>query len=223
MNEEFFETDDPATRSDLQRIDRLVCSDAFLKGLGEHANDLPPPEGFPLVRDIAKADELLRPSELFELPEPWPYHEFYGGIEEESGRIQFRQGMTQEQSFRLSGKMNKNSDPFHEAFLGKIYKIFERENVVSYFLSAGNAAAMEESHFMGFTERHLPNNIHAHVYYIIKAVYFGGLDNSPLFKRMFEAFQTGGFPCGWLGPYSEGNYDPVKSVALLHLGRHDRD
>ena len=46
-----------------------------------------------------------------------------------------------------------------------------------------------------------------------------GVSKSPIFTRMFEGFETGGFPCGWIGPLPEDGGDPVEAVAVFHLGK----
>lgn len=219
MIEDFFHTEDPSTRRDLERVDELVCGETFLKGLGKFASDAPSPKGFPVVSDIVKADELLIPSDLYELPEPWPYQELYGVIEEESGRIQYRTGVPQAQINSIFLAMDRKSSKFDTALLGRVDEIYKKEKVIDQFRDSGNVEALGEKHFARFSEVLVPHNIHAHVHYIILAAYYGGIDKSPLFKRMFEAFQTGGFPCGWLGPLPEDGGDPREAIAVLHFGQ----
>ena len=54
----------------------------------------------------------------------------------------------------------------------------------------------------------------------IDTALLGGMNRSPIFTRMLEAFETGGIPCGWLGPLlPEDGGDPVRAIALLHFGK----
>jgi hypothetical protein len=218
MIEDFFETDNPATQADLRRIDKLVCSDVFLKGLGDRANDFPPPAGFPVVRDTVRARELLLPSALYELPEPWPYQEFFGVIEDEYCRIQYKTGMPEYEIDQIHCIMDRKSIKFGTAFDVHSGRVVAEEKIIEKLRAAGSRKDLPEAVFKEFSEVFLPHNVREHVYYIIMAAYFGGIDNSPLFKRMFEAFQSGGFPCGWLGPLPEDGGDPGTAVALLHFG-----
>lgn len=219
MIKELFETDNPRIREDLERIDQLVSCDTFLKGLGFRADDVPLPKGFPVVRDAAKAKELLIPADLYELPAPWPYQELFGVIEDEAGLWWTASAAKEEESYRYVELRTRISSDVEKVVDRHIESRLNSEGVVEKLRKAGNGASLDEKDFRFFAEDALPHNVSAHIDYMIEAAYSVGLKNSPLLNRMFEAFQTGGFPCGWLGPLPEDGGDPVKAIALLHFGR----
>ncbi len=53
---------------------------------------------------------------------------------------------------------------------------------------------------------------------MVHACYFGAIEEDPCSQRLFQAYQTGGMPCGWLGlvDYQDGA-DPKECIALFHM------
>lgn len=219
MISRLFETDDPVTRSDLERIGLLLDSDVFLKGLGVNTKDCQVPDDFPLVTDIVKAKELILPQDLWDLPEPWPYQDLVGVVEEEAGRLYYRTGISDDRRKVIKELSGRNIGKFESYLLDLIDFSYEKHHIDEYLREHGLSEPIDEKKFDHIAHGVFQNNIHGFIWYIIIATYYGGLDNSPIFKRMLEAFETGGIPCGWLGPLPEdGGNDPVKAVALLHFG-----
>lgn len=220
MISRLFETDDPVTRSDLERIHTLLENDIFLKGLGVNANDCLVPDDFPLVADIATAKEFILPQDLWDLPEPWPYQDFVGVVEEEAGRLYYRTGIPEDRRKEIKELSGRNTREFEPYLLDIIDFSYQRHHIDEYLREHGRSGPIDEKKFDHIVHGVFQNNIHGFIWYIIKAAYYGGLDNSPIFKRMLEAFETGGTPCGWLGPLPEdGGNDPIKAVTLLHFGQ----
>lgn len=218
MIEQYCIVDDPLKQSDLNRIDCMLCSDNFLKALGVNARNSPPNIGFPVVTDLAQATELLRPVELYRLPEPWPYQEFYAVIEDEDAKLGCRTGISDDRQYALSQLTSEYSPRLWRDLSERVSLAFETHKVRDYLLSQCRNDDFKNETFSFFVEELIPHNISGFVYHIIKTVYYGGLQSSRINLRVLEAFETGGLPCGWLGPLPEEGGDPVKAVAVLHFG-----
>lgn len=103
--------------------------------------------------------------------------------------------------------------------LEHIDAVYEKHDVKNHLRKNSVSSQLDEKRFEDIVDLTFKNNIDGFITYIIDAAYLGGLDKSPIFERMLEGFETGGFPCGWLGPLPEDGGDPVESIAVFHLGR----
>ncbi len=218
MIEEYCDVDDPQMASDLKRIDAILCSSVFLKGLGVNASDAPSPMGFPVVADLVRAKELMRPTNLYHIPEPWPYQEFYTVVEEEWGRMAFCTGLSERSQYMLSQRIMGFSGPLASALQGLVAATLEVNQVHEHFVSRDCSKLSEGELLLSFTSELVPHHIVSLVQYMVRAVYYGGLDNSRINYRVLQAFETGGIPCGWLGPLPGEGGDPVEAIAVMHFG-----
>lgn len=53
---------------------------------------------------------------------------------------------------------------------------------------------------------------------MVQTCFFDVFEVNPLAQRLFQAYKTGGMPCGWLGEtdYQDGA-DPTECLALFHM------
>ena len=214
-----FITDDPTTRRDMERIGALVLSDTFLKGLGANAEECVIPSDFPVVTDILRAKELLVPQELWDLPEPWPYEEIVSVVGEEAGRLTYKTGISTQRRQEIDSFRHEWNRRIDVPLLDHIDTFYERYDIKTYLRKKSASPQLEEETFERIAENTFKNNIHGFILYVTEAAYLGGVSKSPIFARMLESFEIGGFPCGWIGPLPEDGGDPVKAVAVFHLGK----
>jgi len=187
--------------------------------LGVRAEDCSIPADFPVVAEIARAVELNIPQELWDLAEPWPYQDIHGVVEEETGRLYYRTGISR-QGLK---KMDETHSEFYRQIamplLRHIDATFDKHDVVEHLTATCRSEKMDQATFRRISFDWFKNNIDGFITCIARTAFYGGLGKSPIFTRMLEAYETGGFPCGWLGPLPEDGGDPVKAIAVLHLGK----
>ena len=210
---DYFDTDDPLTRRDLKRIDDLLESDVFLKALGIEAHTLLVPEGFPIVTDIVRAEKMLHDQDVWDTPEPWPYQYFA----EITDRINPYKYVTFEERKRIDKNRQKNIDAFTKSFFYFLEAKYKEYQIVRFLSDSVDISKEDESDTLEIIDS-FKNDIDAFIDHLIYASYFGGIDASPEHKRIYEAFLTGGMPCGWVGPLPENGGDPKKCMQLMHFG-----
>jgi hypothetical protein len=181
--------------------------------LGCNANSAPSAAEFPIVTDINLACLQMTSQEMWDLPKPWPYQYFPGVVEDEAARLEFETGLSKSKRAELNEQYQVNIDGFVTACFDLIERKFN-EYGVKDFLKANIGTGKIE-----FINDVLQNEIQAYVQLMLAGVYFGSsLSQSPLFYRMYEAFKTGGIPCGWVGSLPEDGGDPKTCLQLLHFG-----
>lgn len=219
MIEEYCEMDDPLVQSELRRIDAMLCGDDFLNGLGVNAKNAPSSAGFPVVTDVVRARELMVPGRLDDFPDPKPYQEFYAVIGDEAERMEAQSGSSESRRVDLG----YSTFAFSLELIRLVFKhaalAIDQHQARDNFLRAGGGRQFGDKNFTWFTDEFVPNYISSLVYHVIQAVYLVGLDGSRINMRVLEAFETGGMPCGWLGPLPEDGGDPVDAIAVLHFGQ----
>ena len=126
----------------------------------------------------------------------------------------------------LSAQRLEETKNFHKEWFGpieiplleRIYAAYQRNDILNCLRQRSVRQQADDETFERVAKETFTNNMYGFVRCIAEAAYYGGMDESPIFNRMLEGFETGGFPCGWLGPLPEHGGDPVKAVALFHLG-----
>ena len=169
-----FTTDDPVTSRDMERIGALVLSDTFLKGLGADAEECVVPSGFPVVTDILRARELLVPQELWDLPDPWPYNEIVGVVEEEAGRLTYRTGISTQRRQEIDGFRHEWYRRIEMPLLDHVDAIYERHDIKTSLREKSAPSQLDEKTFERIAEGTFKNNIHGFIVYVTEAAYLGG-------------------------------------------------
>jgi hypothetical protein len=210
---DYFSSDDSIVQRDLKKIDDLVNSSKFLMALGCNANSAPSAAEFPIVTDINLACLQMTSQEMWDLPEPWPYQYFPGVIEDEAARLEFKTGLSKSKRAKLNEQYQCNIDGFVTACFALINKRFNEYGVENFLTIKMGCEDFE------FVNDVLQNGIQAYLQLMLAGIYFGpSLSQSSLFYRMYEAFITGGIPCGWVGSLPEDGGEPKACLQLLHFG-----
>lgn len=61
-------------------------------------------------------------------------------------------------------------------------------------------------------------DIDAYFLRMILGSYLGGLDAWPVANQLLKCFETGGLPCGWIGPEFKDGGHPHQCMQVLHFG-----
>ncbi|MBT2971690.1 MAG: hypothetical protein KME56_17455 [Candidatus Thiodiazotropha sp. (ex Ctena orbiculata)] len=211
---DYFEADDPLKHRDLQRIDDLLSSDHFLKALGKDAHALMVPDDFPVVTDVIYAEKMLHSQEIWDMPEPWPY-QYFADI---TGRINPYDHVTIEERIEIEKIRKKNIDAYTKNIILFLDSKYEEYQITQFLCESVDHEKFQKDVVVEII-RSFQSDIDAFIDNMIYASYYGGIDASPEIKRIYEAFLTGGIPCGWVGPLPEDGGDPNKCMQLLHFGR----
>jgi len=218
------ETDNPVTQHDLGRIDKLVASDIFLKALGNRSREVPLPDGFPIQTNILLIGELMTCQAVYDLQEPWPYQYFTGIIEDGVPGYEY---VSYEEYARIRKLFltSKTLDELGEKISILIDERYERYGIREFLFEKASKQTkqniiVEECRIPvpDIVDCILPNAIHGMLGYLVETAYLGGIEKSLVYKRFYDAFQTGGIPCGWIGPLPENGGDPKECLQLLHYG-----
>lgn len=215
MIEKYCDLDDPNMGSDLRRIDAIFSGPLLLKGLGTGSAQAPQPNGFPVVTSVERAIELLLPVDLMPVPEPIDFQDFVGVVED--AVIGPRAALEKSALETATRKLDKFDDFRVEA--GKrVRAAIAEHRVRESLLREGGGNLMDEGKFNKFVDVSLSHNVVGFAGFLIRAAHYARLQDAPIVARVLEAYETGGFPCGWVGPLPEDGGDPVSAVAVMHFG-----
>lgn len=64
----------------------------------------------------------------------------------------------------------------------------------------------------------LVNEIDAYLLRMILGSYLGGLEKWPIANHLLSCFESGGLPCGWIGPGFKDGGVPQECMQVLHFG-----
>ena len=214
---DILKTDNPDTYNDLEKINALLESDTFLKAIGAQAITVASPSDFPVQTDIILAGKMMYSQEIWDMPEPWPYQYFVGVIEDGADfyrHVDQKERLKIQEEYLNSSRLEKFGNKLDDA----IDRAFEKNSVEQFLLlkSKEQGANGEEAIFI--IKDVFPNNISAYLEYLVQAAYYGGINKFPVFERIYEAFTTGGVPCGWVGKLPENGGNPKECIQLLHFG-----
>ncbi|KKD57840.1 hypothetical protein RN22_24240 [Grimontia sp. AD028] len=218
MISDLFPFNDGLKNNDLDKIDDLVCSNGFLGGLGVCAKEKHLTLDFPHLHDVSKSYEMMTSQEIWDLPEPLPYQYFPGILEDEAGRLQYETGLNNTERENIAKVYRAGVDRLGLYLFDKIDGAYTRHNI-EVFLSDVTCEHSHEKGLDWIIKNGIRNEIEGYFEYIVKGICYGGLYKSPIFSRVYEAFLTGGIPCGWVGPTPEDGGEPVNSIQLLHFGQ----
>lgn len=222
---ERFDPQDKKVRNDISRIDNVLHSDIFLKALGNQAQKLTLPQDFPICQNYLKAAEMLVSETIYDTPKPWVYQCFMEIYEEENGRIYFKSGLdnlkSQEISAHIRAKKGDN-EQFDQYILDLVNTRYIRyqisETLTALEISVDNVE--DWLHEPAYVVNNIfLNEIYGWIDGLIDASYYCGLENSPFYHRICEAFETGGIPAGWIGPKPDEGGKPEDCLQLLHYGK----
>jgi len=219
MIEEYCEMDDPLVASELTRIDAMLCGEDFLKALGVNARSAPSNAGFSVVTDLVQARTMMFDYWPYDLTDTEPNPPFSDVITDEEARMEGCCGLYESRRVDLAYAVSAFSPELVSLVYRHVMRVFEKHQIRKNLLRAGGGGQMRHTSLTSFTDELLPHYVSSLVYHLNRAVCLVGLDNSPINMRVLEAFETGGMPCGWIGPLPEDGGDPVDAIAVLHFGQ----
>ena len=205
MIKDYFETDDEQHIKWLTALDDLIKSDLFLKAVGVNAAAVSQQHDFKIITDMDKAYEMMCSQEVWDLPEPWPFQYFPGVLEFEVGRLAYKNGLSDEERRRIHNLEGKQYDNFKDYIKQIILEKGKHEGVCDlYGHSRGEEILYQLSDYIS---------------YIVTGILYAHLEGSPIYYRFFQAFQTGGFPCAWVGEAPEDGGKAEDCLQIFYLGK----
>lgn len=215
---------------DISRIDALIHSKNFLKGLGKNAHILQMPKDFPIVDNYLKAAEMLLSESIYDTPKPWPYQCFMEVWEEEDGRIKFNSSLSDVDRIKIGDDIERKKNQYGD-FGGDIFKLiklqYDRHEIKEFLLNRVTPIEDTEEWISDNPEdiicNGFPNEIEGFINGLINTSFYIGLKKSPFYARILDAFETGGLPAGWIGQKPEDGGNPKNCIQLLHYGTRNSE
>ena len=208
---DIFPTDDSDVYETLVRIDRLIKGEHFLKALS-HTPPLLVEKSFHVVNDIELACKQMTSQEIWDLPEPWPFQYFPGVVSDEAARLEYETGLPSDIRVQISEQYQAGVDDFNYSMFNLINEKLSNNNFISYLCQT-----LDKDDAEYIVNDIFPNEIENYLQLMIMGAYFGrGFKNSSIFQRMYDAFLTGGIPCGWVGPLPEDGGRAKECLQLFY-------
>ncbi len=215
------QTDSEQIQRDVQRIKRLLESEAFFGGLQKHPSPLSPQWEPFTVTDPILAMSMIYSQQYWGQPEPWPYQYFCGELASATGRIAYVL-VDKDRYERANEILYEVIDPFLDEVTALIEAKFNPTNIPDSVVGVSDIRDINLDKTEDKGVDLMTENAAAFLWETLQAVYLIGLDDAPFHARVLEAFEAGGLPCGWVGPVWEEGGDPEKSVRMFHLGGVDK-
>jgi hypothetical protein len=205
---------DEASEQSLERLNALAESDRFLAGLGFRCHEYKIDSAYPVVRDYSRAYYLMVSQEMWDQTEPADEKYFVGVVEDSVD--QFRDFDNTEQT-RRSQYCAEHMDDFGAYMRNRTAMAFKENKIFEYVPDGHSgdppAGFLDEDSYSIFV-----NEIDAYFLRMILGSYFGGLEKWPVASHLLQCFESGGMPCGWVGPEFEDGGDPQACMQVLHFG-----
>ncbi|RZM69423.1 hypothetical protein C3B51_23505 [Pseudoalteromonas rubra] len=204
-------------REDLKRIEHICENDLFLSGLFLGSSLPKNLEGFRIFKDPINLDfRIQTPDYCNDEPEKWDFKNLPHILDEEQGRVMY-EGVYSDFNTRVARKKKYKkvlSDCFGDFFHERIsaLRTKEHDRVMQHAFSLTSTNVEYIFHHL------IPDIVDEHFVIIVDAVIFGGLDNSPICKRLLDCYRLGGMPGGWVGSLPEDGGTPEQCMELYHLG-----
>ncbi|PCJ83723.1 MAG: hypothetical protein COA52_18375 [Hyphomicrobiales bacterium] len=202
-----FSPQDDEWRLDLERLERCVESDRFLKGLSK-SDPGPRPEGFRTIDNLYYALDMqgLDPHALDYDVEYFYYPEI---LEVESGNLNFLSKFKDVVSKR---KIDINID---EDITNYFFNVVQ-ETITNLDLELNKN---EYDYKVGFepVDTELAYLAREDCLYLLEFSKTG-FANTALGECMLRGMELGGLPCGWIGPSIKEGGKPQDCLVLLHSG-----
>lgn len=202
---------------DLENL--YLKNEYFLSGLGLHADKSKQLlTNIPIVQNIVWADELMCSQQYCELPEPRPYQYFIGEIEDEIGRLRYKNEFYCEDNPVIFETSSMSMDNLSQEIEVAIDKAVKQHNVISCLRNRPELNGLSVEQITAHIESGILPRIHDYIFSLFTAIKCGGIRYSIFYSHMYKILMSGGLPCGWVGvPYAEGG-DPNYCMQVLHFG-----
>nr|KJZ11170.1 hypothetical protein TW77_06570 [Pseudoalteromonas rubra] len=210
-----------SVKRELGLVQQVYTQDVFLKGLFLGARLPEDLEGFRVFKDPINLDMRIQtPDYCYDEPEKWDFQHFTSILEWNEGdpSLYFRFYDNYDDVLAIQKEYKKIlygfADDFYEPIVNRIQK----------FRTNDQDDAMKKKYSLTSTNLEyiyadlIPNIVLDHFVRIVDIVIFGGLERSPICKRLLDCYRLGGMPGGWVGPLPEDGGTPEQCMELYHLG-----
>lgn len=205
---------DDASAISLERLNAVAESDLFLAGLGIRSQEYPVDSAFPVVNEISRAYYLMVSQEMWDKPQPTDEKYFVGVVEDAVNRFK---NYDSEEEQRRTKSYSDNMDKFGAYMRERVATVLEDNKIKGYVLD-GRIGDLSAKDVEEYVLDDLVNEIDAYFLRMILGSYLGGLESWPVANQLLKCFETGGLPCGWIGPEFEGGGNPQECMQVLHFG-----
>jgi len=205
---------DEASEKSLTRLNTIAESDGFLAGLGHRSKEFEIAPGFPVVTDVSRAYYLMVSQQMWDKTQPSDEKYFVGVVEDSVSRYKLYD--SQERQRRLT-YYKDNLDDFGVYIRERIANAFEQNKISDYVLD-GRVGDLPVKDIEEYVLSDMANEIDAYFLRMILGSYLGGLDEWPVASHLLNCFETGGLPCGWIGPEFKDGGVPHECMQVLHFG-----
>lgn len=207
-------------RSDIGKIELVVTSDRFLRGLGKKSKNEVINLDAPIIGDLLEAHSMMTSQEVWDLPEPWPYQYFIGEVEDEAAKFEYGTVALSEERLKWLKIYRFQADTVNKRLMDHLYSVYQKNDINHFLAEIPELGDVDKTQFEFIVNNSLPNEICSYIHYMIEVAIMVGLENTLFFRRMLEIFSLGGLPCGWLGGTKhEDGADPEDCMAMLHFGK----
>ncbi|RZM69424.1 hypothetical protein C3B51_23510 [Pseudoalteromonas rubra] len=209
-----------SVKRELGLVQQVYTQDAFLKGLflgSRLPEDL---EGFRVFKDPINLDfRIQTPDYCNDEPEKWEFQNLPYILDDEQGRVT-SEGVYSDFNYRLAvqEKYKKVLWGFTDDFGAFPHQRISALRTKEHDLAMQKNFSLTSTNVEYIFHHLIPDIVHAHFVMIVDAAIFGGLDNSPILKRVLDCYRLGGMPGGWVGPLPEDGGTPEQCMELYHLG-----
>lgn len=213
MISEIYKPIDDESAKSLGRLNNLLESEIFLAGLGYRCSDFPIGSDFPVVKDIQRAHYLMSSQEMWDETQPTDEKYFVGVVEDSVDRYLHYGSDEPKRTKQYSDKM----DEFSIFFRTKILSIISDQNIIDY-VHEKQAGSLSKKEVEQYIVEEFAYEMEAYLISLILGSYCGGLEIWPVANHMAICFETGGMPCGWIGPEYEDGGTPQQCMQVMHFG-----
>jgi hypothetical protein len=205
---------DGASEKWLERLNAMAESDKFLAGLGIRCREFKLDPIYPAVKDYSRAYYLMVSQDMWDQTQPTDEKYFVGVVEDSVNQFKYFEQDEQTRRFEIySSSLTDFSTYIHD----RTATAFKNNSIYDYvpdnFDGAPPARYLSDDVYGVFV-----NEIFSYILRMVLGSYFGGLDKWPVANHLLNCFETGGVPCGWIGPEFEEGGDPQKCMQVLHFG-----
>jgi len=218
MIEDYYKSDVDYLCEELVILEELfINNDNFLIGLSDSCNKNSFDKEIPIIKDLVKAERLMCSQDLLELPEPRSYQYFIGEIEDETGRLNYKNEFYSEDNPKVIGVGRDSWDKLSEEMNSIVSQRIKELDILKFLSLRPELSGMNESQVESILKYGVLSRIVDYLLSLLKAIEYGGIRYSKFFTRMYEIFLVGGVPCGWIGIPSLQGGSPEQCMQMLYF------
>lgn len=152
--------------------------------------------------------------EMWDKPQPTDEKYFVDVVEDSVSR--YRNYESDEEQ-RRTKSYSDHIDKFGIYMRERVATVFKEYKIKEYVLD-GHIGNLPAKDVEDYVLDDLVNEIDAYFLRMILGSYLGGLDAWPVANQLLKCFETGGLPCGWIGPEFKDGGHPHECMQVLHFG-----